>query len=154
MKTHTDTTIHVLNDLIKTCEDGEHGFQVAADDAKDPELRSVFNRFSEQRSGFIRELRALVQELGGETKEHGSVAGSVHRGWINLKAALSSNEPHAVLAECERGEDVAVQAYREALEKIDDMRAREVIMRQSAMVQSAHDTVRDLRDNPIYQKAR
>ena len=95
-----------------------------------------------------------MQQLGGKADDHGSVTGKMHRGWINLKAAISSNEPHAVLSECERGEDAAVAAYREALEKIDDVRAREVVLRQSALVQSAHDTVRDLRDNPMYKKTR
>ena len=154
MKTNATDTIHVLNDLIETCEDGEHGFRLAAEDAKDNELRSLLQRYSEQRAGFVRELRSLVQQLGGKADDHGSVTGKMHRGWINLKAAISSNEPHAVLSECERGEDAAVAAYREALEKIDDVRAREVVLRQSALVQSAHDTVRDLRDNPMYKKTR
>lgn len=152
MKTHTDQTIHILKDLIQTCEDGEYGFKVAADDAKDPELRTLFQRYSEQRAGFARELRALVRQLGGDADDSGSVSGKLHRGWINLKAAISSNEPHAVLAECERGEDVAVKAYRDALDSLEDVAAREVVMRQSAMVKSTHDTVRELRDNPVYRK--
>jgi uncharacterized protein (TIGR02284 family) len=154
MKTHNNDTIRILNDLIETCEDGEHGFRLAAEDAKDAELRSLLQRYSDQRRDFVRELRALVTQLGGNADDHGSVTGKLHRGWINLKAAISSNEPHAVLAECERGEDAAVKAYREALEKLDDVRAREVVLQQSAQVQSAHDTVRDLRDSPMYQKSR
>jgi uncharacterized protein (TIGR02284 family) len=154
MKTHTDQTIQILKDLVETCEDGEYGFKVAADDAKDAELRALFQRYSEQRADFARELRDLVRQLGGDADHSGSVSGKMHRGWIDLKAAVSTNEPHAVLAECERGEDVAVKAYREALDKLDDLTTREVVLRQSAVVKSTHDTVRELRDNPLYAKKR
>ncbi len=84
----------------------------------------------------------------------GSVSGSVHRGWINLKAALSSNEPHAVLAECERGEDSAVAAYKEALDNQDlDLPTRELLNRQYHEVKGAHDKVKQLRDGVTYRKA-
>jgi len=152
MKTHTDQTIDLLNGLIEICEDGHHGFELAADDAKDGDLRMLFHRFAQQRSGFVTELRSLVRQLGGQAEDHGTAPGKLHRGWLNLKAALSSNEAHAVLAECERGEDAAVKAYREALEKLDDPTSRELVSRQFASVQAAHDTVRDLRDNPLYAK--
>jgi len=48
----------------------------------------------------------------------GRPAGSpppVFRGWINLKAALTSKDEHAILAECERGEDSAVAEYKKAM---------------------------------------
>lgn len=147
-----DDTLNILNGLIETCEDGAHGFGVAADDAKDAELRNLFRRYAEQRTRFSRELREVARQHGGSGDESGSVAGKLHRGWINLKAAISSNEPHAVLAECERGEDAAVKAYREALEKLTPSNARDVVMRQSADVQAAHDTVRDLRDSPAFSR--
>lgn len=150
MKTQTDESIRLINSLIETCEDGCHGFQVAADDVKDAELQALFQRYSSQRAGFIQELRQLVVQLGGEQEKSGSAPGKLHRGWINLKAALSSNEPHAVLAECERGEDAAVKAYREALEKLEDPNVREVVSRQMATVLATHDSVRDLRDSPMY----
>jgi uncharacterized protein (TIGR02284 family) len=77
----------------------------------------------------------------------------MHRGWINLKAALSTNEPQAVLEEAERGEDAAVAAYREALEQTDiDPATRELINSQYAEVKAAHDHVRNLRDSGTYRK--
>ena len=154
MKSQTDQTIDVLNDLIEICEDGQHGFRTAAEDAKDGDLRILFERYAQQRATFVQELRGLVRQFGGDAEDHGTAPGKLHRGWINLKAALSSNEPHAVLAECERGEDAAVKAYREALERLEDPNAREIVSRQFVTVQATHDTVRDLRDNPVYAKRR
>src|SRR5690606_27536698 len=99
MKISNDKTFSVLNDLIETCKDGEHGYTTAAKDAKDAELERVFSNYAAQRANYIRELQQRVRELGGEVEKHGSISGSLHRGWINLKAAVSSNEPHAVRSE-------------------------------------------------------
>jgi uncharacterized protein (TIGR02284 family) len=154
MNNTNNDTLRILNDLIETCEDGAHGYHTAAEDAKDAELRALFQRYADQRGRFARELRDLSRQHGGSGEAHESVAGKLHRGWIDLKSALSTNEPHAVLAECERGEDAAVKSYREALEKLQDVRVRDIVQRQAAEVQSAHDTVRDLRDSPAFSKRR
>lgn len=150
MNVSNEKTISVLQGLIETNRDGQHGFRTAAEDAKDAELARVFSQFSTQRTTFIAELQDRVRSLGGDADKSGSVAGSLHRGWIDLKAALSSNEPHAVLAEAERGEDAAVKSYREALEENLDPVTRGIVSRQYASVQAAHDRVKGLRDSVAY----
>jgi uncharacterized protein (TIGR02284 family) len=154
MKSDIKTTIKTLNDLIEVLKDGEHGFKTAADDVKVPDLSLVFTRYAVQRAEFVSELQARVLALGADVETSGSVAGSIHRGWINLKSALSSNEPHAVLSEAERGEDSAVAAYRKALEQ-EDLEAvtRDLVSRQYADVKAAHDHVKMLRDSATYRKA-
>ena len=152
MNMSPDETMSVLNELIETCKDGQHGFRTAAEDAKDAELGRILTEFASQRTSFIAELQDRVRSLGGNPDKSGHITGAVHRGWIDLKAALSSNEPHAVLAECERGEDYAVKAYREALEENLDPITRGIISRQYASVQAAHDRVKQLRDSLAYAK--
>ncbi len=152
MNMTNDKTVSVLRDLIETARDGQEGFRTAAEDAKDSELARVFTEFSMQRTNFIAELQDRIRSLGGEVKTSGSITGSVHRGWMDLKAALSSHEPHAVLAECERGEDAAVSAYRDALEENLDPVTRGLVSRQYASVQAAHDRVKQLRDSVAMSK--
>ena len=114
----------------------------------------MFNRYSEQRAEFVTELQTRVRSLGADVEETGSVAGSMHRGWINIKSALSTNEPQAVLAEAERGEDAAVDAYEKALNNEDlDLATRDIITRQYQEVKSAHDKVKQRRDGISYRKA-
>jgi uncharacterized protein (TIGR02284 family) len=68
-----------------------------------------------------------------------------------LKAILETNEAHAILAECERGEDISVMAYGEALAERDiDKQTRELVQRQYEQVQAAHDRIRQLRDSATY----
>jgi uncharacterized protein (TIGR02284 family) len=150
MNVSNEKTVSVLQNLIETNRDGQHGFRTAAEDAKDAELGRVFTQFSTQRTTFIAELQDRIRSLGGDPDKSGSVAGSLHRGWIDLKSALTSNEPHAVLAEAERGEDAAVKAYREALEENIDPVSRGIVSRQYASVQAAHDRIKSLRDSVAY----
>jgi uncharacterized protein (TIGR02284 family) len=154
MNSDIKTTLKTLNDLIEVLKDGEEGFKTAASDVKVPDLSLVFTRYAVQRTEFAAELQARVLALGADVETSGSVAGSIHRGWINLKAALSSNEPHAVLAEAERGEDSAVAAYRKALDEARlDTSTQDIVSRQYADVKSAHDHVKMLRDSAAYRKA-
>ena len=51
------------------------------------------------------ELEAKVPGLGGQPAQGGSVSGSMHRAWTNIKSTITGMNEHAVLAECERGED-------------------------------------------------
>src|SRR5688572_27418405 len=90
MKTIAEKSRQILNNLIEVCKDGQHGFQTAADDAKDAELAQLFRQYAGERTRYIAELQARVRDIGGKPDERGTVAGSLHRGWINIKAAVSS----------------------------------------------------------------
>jgi uncharacterized protein (TIGR02284 family) len=88
----------------------------------------------------------VVTRTGDEPERGGSVAGAVHRGWMNLKAAVAGRDDVAILEECERGEDVAKASYRKALEMKDlpaDVRA--AVQKQYDGVVRNHDQIRDLR---------
>ena len=137
----------ILNNLIETSKDGEKGFRTSSENAKSPELKQVFLRRAEDCARGAQELQRLVSRLGGEPERSGSIAGAVHRGWVNLKASVSDNDDLAILEECERGEDVAKAAYRKALEETEltpDIRV--VVQKQYDGVLRNHDQVRDLRD--------
>lgn len=142
-----DKAVAVLNELIETCLDGEKGFRAAAEDLKDANVTRVFTSYAQQRGEFAAELKREVLRLGGDPDQKGHATGAVHRGWMNLKAALSGNDTHAVVAEAERGEDVAKGAYQKALESGDlPADIRQLVERQFMQVKEAHDHVRSLRD--------
>ena len=151
MTTTTQDIASVLNSLIETCKDGQEGFRSAAENVKNADMAALFRSYSSQRQQFAAELQTFVRGLGEGMEKSGSVAGALHRGWIDLKAAVSAKDEHAILAECERGEDSAVDEYRDALQHSElPAEVHGVIARQYASVQEAHDRVRDLRDS--YQK--
>lgn len=142
----SDNTTSILNDLIETSKDGEEGFRAAAEDTKNAELQPLFLRRAGDCATGASELQQLVTRLGGKPEDSGTVAGAVHRGWVNLKAAVSSRTDLAILEECERGEDVAKASYTKALKETLPEDIRVVVQRQYDGVVKNHDQIRDLRD--------
>jgi len=153
--TFKTTPRSTLKNLVQILHDGQQGFKTASENVKDSNLKEVFSRFSLQRSKFAGELESELLTLGEEDpqNEGGTVSGSIHRGWIDLKAAFTSHDNHAVLAEAERGEDSAKKAYEEALETELPMPIRKIVIRQAEEIQRAHDEVKALRDAAKASKA-
>jgi len=134
-------TTKTLNHLIEICKDGQDGFRESGENTKHSELTTLFGNYSQQRATFAAELHELVNELGEEAETTGSTAAAAHRSWIDLKSAITNGSDHAILTECERGENFAVSAYRNALEEELPPHIRSVVALQSAGVQLAHDDV-------------
>jgi uncharacterized protein (TIGR02284 family) len=141
-----------IKDLVETLEDGKKGFRqvsekLAGEGQADIARRA--NEFADQRERFAAELRNYSKtNLGEVIDEDGSMAAAMHRGWISLADALTGDDPHAVLAAAETGEDHAVAEYKDALD--DDSltgELREIITRQATEVRAAHNEVRSLRDS-------
>ncbi|HTK39052.1 MAG TPA: PA2169 family four-helix-bundle protein [Pyrinomonadaceae bacterium] len=141
-----DDVISILNGLIEICKDGQEGFQTAAEGIERSDLKSLFYEFSQQRAQFAGELQSLVQTLGGKAENAGSFSGALHRGWMNIKSAVTGKDEASILNECERGEDSAKNAYRDALKDSLPTYIYDTVQAQYASVQQAHDRVKALRD--------
>jgi uncharacterized protein (TIGR02284 family) len=128
------TAVSTLNNLIQTCHDGQNGFKTAAESVKDIHVKGLFERFSRQRAEMARELETEVRKLGG----------TPHHGWMNIKSIVTGGDDSAIIAEAERGEDAAKDAFATALKEALPAGARELIEQQAAIVKAAHDEVRAL----------
>ena len=137
----------IIDDLIETLKDGQEGFKQAAEGVKDPQLKSLFDKYSRQCANFAMELQGEARSMGeSEPETSGSAAGALHRGWINLKSALTRGDDHAILAECERGEDSAVEEFKKAVNNGLSAPVQQIVSRQYAQIKDAHDRVKHLRD--------
>ena len=141
-----NNAINVLEDLIETCKDGQKGYQEAASHAKRSDLKTYFNEQSLERSRFAGELEAELIRLGRPDKKvTGSVGGSLHRAWIDTKVALGAGD-HSILESVEAGEDDAKKSYEKAVTGDLPENIAQIVRRQAAAVQAAHDKVKSLRD--------
>jgi len=141
-----DEVISTLNDLITTSRDGEEGSRSAAKEIRDTQLKSLLENSAQSCGDAVRELQDLVRTYGGEPESGSSLSGTLHRRWLDIKAAITGHDDHAILAECERGEDVAVKSYRNALDKVLPPEVRSVVESQYQGVLRNHDQVKALRD--------
>ncbi|MEJ8801819.1 ferritin-like domain-containing protein [Pontibacter sp. H249] len=137
------STVH---HLIERCKDGEKGYKTASEDVEDKDLKDLFRKYAVQRDSMITELQDYLHRIGQTDTESSSIEGTLHRAWIDLKSALSSKDRTRVLEECERGEDYAVSAYRDALKKDLPAELKAIVEQQYNDVKSAHDHIRSLRD--------
>jgi uncharacterized protein (TIGR02284 family) len=117
MNTNKDAQINGLNTLITTLYDGEYGYKEAASNVASVALKQTFTNIAQQRYNFGHEIKPEIAKLGGEVDKGSSVAAGLHRTWMDLKSAIATNEEAAILAECIRGEQAAIEAYEEVLKQ-------------------------------------
>lgn len=138
--------VNTLNELIEYCKDGQHGYHTAAEDVKNPELKSLFNNFAEQRAAFAGQLREQVKTLGGDPDAHGSITGAAHRAWIDIKSVVSRGDEAAILAECDRGDSAAEEKYDHALRASLPQGVMQVVRKQHDDIRSARNQIRSLKE--------
>ena len=137
--------VTLLNSLLETCRDGEFGFSACARHGTADELREVFAmRAADCQRGAI-ELETYISEYGGTPESGGSASGALHRGWLELKSALPGGNDRAMLDECARGEDTALQRYEDALRRPLPDALRAVVERQLAGVRRNREQIQQLR---------
>lgn len=146
MANTTDDVVSALNNLIQTCKDGEEGYREAATAVTSSEMKDLFIRYSQQRGQFASELQDEVRKLGGEPTNSTSIASSLHRGWINIKSAVTGQDEGAILSTVEEGEDSARDAYLNAQKQPLPQDILSVVERQYMQVREAHDRIRNLRN--------
>src|ERR1700687_5889690 len=139
-------SVKVIEKLAEICKDGEKGYKDAAEHAKRSDLKTFFSTQSSERGRFARELQVVLMKLGKvERKESGTVAGALHRAWIDTKVGLGAGDK-SILESVEKGEDGGKDANKKAVSSSLPPEAAEVVSRQARSIQAAHDKVKGLRD--------
>ena len=137
--------VDLLNKLITTLYDGENGYKEAAEDVDNTTLATRFRSLAQQRYDFGHEIKPYITQLGGTVDKGGSAAASLHRVWIDLKTAVAGNDEAAVLNECIRGEESAVETYQEVLADDDfPSVARTTVTNQLNKISASLSEIRSL----------
>ena len=142
-------TIEVLNDLVTIHNDRVVGYERALEEAKpeDADLKQLFTSMIDESRKIRIDLAGEVQALGGEFESGTTASGKLYRAWMDVKAVFTGHSRHAVLANCERGEDAAQEAYRNALtEQNLPGYIRTALEAQKQMLRASHDKIKALRD--------
>ena len=136
----------LLRGLINTLIDGQEGYQTIGQDLKDDKVKRYFLAESARRAEFKAQLESLVHKISvKEEDETGTVVGTVHRTWGDLKAKMGGSD-HTLLKTAEQGEEVAVHAYTRALEKELVIPIRSVLENQRAQLMASYGYVKAMRE--------
>jgi uncharacterized protein (TIGR02284 family) len=144
MAENTNVSDHI-QELIKTCRDGEKGYREAADHAKSSDLKQRFQRISSERGHFATQLESEAG-AGTENKDEGHVVAALHRAWIDVKESLGGGD-HAILGWLEQGDDYAKAKYEKALQANLPQTAIAIVREQYQSILRDHDQMKSMRDS-------
>lgn len=133
-----------IADLLAINHTSVKGYEEAAEGVKSPELKSQLSTFSQQRAQFASELQRFGAQANDSTVEGvvTEAVAAVHRGWINLKSAITGQSDAAILGECETGDATALKAYETALANSDlPADAKTVLQRQHGEILNAKNWI-------------
>lgn len=109
-------TEEYLNEILEKNYDAARGYLDAATNVKNVHLKRWLTERGAMRSRYCARLGQEMKGMNMEPVNDGTVLGDIHRGWMNIKTALSFNKDEAVFEECMRGEKNLLDEYTEALE--------------------------------------
>jgi uncharacterized protein (TIGR02284 family) len=145
----SEKAVDVINDLIKINNDRVAGFEKASTDLDEDNkyLVAIFNKLAGESQQYVAELTGIAQQYG-EAADGTSTSGDLHRAWIDIKATFTDSDMPAILNECERGEDAAKSAYRDALDPENELSPElvDILQRQQQGIAEGHDLIKSLRD--------
>jgi len=104
-----------LNDLLEYLNDSHMGYQQSSAATADTKMSSLFRSLSMKRQNMAKELAEQVKSFGDLPEKGGSVAGAVHRLFVNLKGAITDGNVDSIVNEIKRGENTMVNRYKEVL---------------------------------------
>ncbi|MBB3858783.1 uncharacterized protein (TIGR02284 family) [Novosphingobium hassiacum] len=143
---NSDGDVTVLNTLVATLLDSIEGYQKSAEDVDNEEYRRLFLERARERQQAVTKLQAAVGQLGGKPEDESSVMGSIHRVFVDLKAAVTGRDDKAIINEIERGEDYLKGKFETAIKNADlSVTARTAVGEAWISVKEGHDQMSALK---------
>lgn len=148
MENANEKQITLVNSIIEINNDRIEGYERAMKETDEADLKALFSSMAGESRTYRSELVAEVISLNGTPAEGTRNSGKIYRAWMDIKAALTGKDRHAILASCEFGEDAALEAYDDVLNSDSGLnsKSRDIIVKQREKLQQAHNKIKALRD--------
>ena len=147
--TQNKESVEILNDLIEIHNDRIIGYDRAIKESteENADLKQLFEHMIRESHDCKMALATEVLVLKGETAEGTTNSGKIYRVWMDVKAVFTGHDRHAILANCEKGEDAAQAAYKTALADEDLPKyLHDLVAGQQSKLKLSHDKIKMLRD--------
>ncbi len=112
----TEEMSNKLNELLEKNYDAEKGYKKAAENVDNTKLKQFFNEQAQKRYDFGHELKNEIRDYGETPDKGGSTTGAMHRTWMDIETAFSSNNEETILEEVQKGEKAAIEEYNEVIQ--------------------------------------
>ncbi|MBO9691409.1 PA2169 family four-helix-bundle protein [Chryseobacterium sp.] len=111
--------VSILNDLLHITNDRIEGFEKVEGKVWEmyPDVKDEYDHMISQSKIMKNELINLITEKQGAPEDSPSIAGAVHRTWIDIKNSFTmGNLVESTLENVVFGEKAAIEAYQNALD--------------------------------------
>jgi uncharacterized protein (TIGR02284 family) len=147
MSTYTEEVGNKLNGLLEKTYDAEKGYKKAAENVDNSALKTYFDQKSQERYNFGHELKQEIKSFGQDVDKGGSVTGSAHRAWMDVKSLFSGDDAESMLEEAIRGEKAAVDEYEDVLNDTSlPSSTRSILESQRNTINSGLSRIKSLED--------
>lgn len=135
------TPVENFNRLIGINSSSVNGYGEAASLAENEAYATMFRETAKEREVFGGRLANMIVSMNGTPEPNdGTLKGTLHRAWMNVKSAVTSGDG-ALLDEIERGENSAIEAYNEVLGTELNEEQRTVLVEQLESIRNAHQRI-------------
>jgi uncharacterized protein (TIGR02284 family) len=139
-----------LNDLMRIQDDRINGYRQALDlfINIDNDLQEEFERFIADGAYYKQQLKQKLKALNGSAQTQVPIIGKIYRAWTDLRVACSGISRKTIIASCQYNEEIALHAYKAALNTNIDMPkdVRELIETQEADLRKIYDQIKKYRE--------
>ena len=146
MSNQKQYVVDSLHKLIELNKDSDRGYKEASENIEDPELKTILYRLSQQRAEFRGDIEEILRkDYHDNANPSTSFLSKLHRGWMDFKSVISSNDNQAVLDECIRGEEHAIETYGEELSGHLPKYIEEQLNAQLTLVKGALNQIKEFK---------
>lgn len=144
--------VSALNDLLQITNDRLKGFQEV-----DKKMISNYSGLSAEYDQMVIEatkmrieLVSLITKNGGNAEDSTTIAGGLHRTWIDVKNAFSADKDKSSLESVLFGENAAINAYEDSLKSGDlDPASRAIVSDQLSDLHTSYSKFKSFKKTVI-----
>ena len=134
----TEKMSNKLNELLEKNYDAEKGYKKAAENVENTQLKNFFNEQAQKRYDFGHEIKSEIKNYGETPDKGGSTTGAMHRTWMDIETAFSSNNEETILEEVQKGEKAAIEEYNEVIKDTTlPTTTQQILTKQRDTIQNA-----------------
>ncbi|WP_299334139.1 PA2169 family four-helix-bundle protein [uncultured Psychroserpens sp.] len=147
MSTYTEEVGKKLNNLLEKTYDAEKGFKKAAENVDHSGLKSYFEQKAQERYNFGHELKLEIKSFNQDVDKGGSLTGTAHRAWMDVKSLFSSDNQESMLEEAIRGEKAAIEEYQDVLNETSlPVSTNNILTSQKNTIENGLSNIKSLED--------